>query len=77
MKVTIELKLPKDQSEFNNFVNADKMTSLLFEIKHNLSKRARDEFQYRKEQGTIKDYEDALDVFFSLIEDELKELTNI
>jgi len=77
MKVKIILDIPENQQEFDNFVNADKMASLLFEIKHNLSKRARDEFEFRKEQGTIKDYEDALDVFFSLIEDELKELTNV
>ena len=77
MKVKIILDLPENQQEFDNFVNADKMASLLFEIKHNLSKRARDEFEFRKEQGIIKDYEDALDVFFSLIEDELKELTNV
>lgn len=77
MKVTIELNLPREQHEFDNIVNANKMASLLFEIKHNLSKTARNEFEYRKVQGTIKDYEDAFDVFFSLIEDDLKELSNI
>lgn len=77
MKVKLKLKLPKDQSEFNNFVNADKMSSLLFEIKHNLGKRARDEFEFRKEQGTLSGCEDELDVFFSLIEDDLKDLTNV
>jgi len=77
MKVKIILDLPENQQEFDNFVNADKMASLIFEIKHNLGKRARDEFEWRKGKGTLKDYEDALDVFFSLIEDELKELSNI
>ena len=77
MKVKIILDLPENQQEFDNFVNADKMASLLFEIKHNLSKRARDEFEFRKGQGTLKDYEDELDMFFSLIEDELKELSNL
>jgi len=77
MKVKIELNLPRDQHEFDNIINANKMSSLLFEIKHNLSKKARDEFAFRKKQETIKDYEDVLDVFFSLIEDDLQELTNV
>lgn len=77
MKVTIELNLQEEQNELDNIINADKMASLLFEIKHNLSKKARNEFEYRKKQGLLKGYDDALDVFFSLIEDDLKELTNL
>ena len=77
MKVKIILDLPENQQEFDNFVNADKMAFLLFEIKHNLGKRARDEFEFRKEQGTLSGCEDELDVFFSLIEDDLKDLTNV
>lgn len=79
MEVIIKLNLNKaeEKNDFYNIVNANKMYSLLFEIKHNLGKKARNEFERRKENETLKDYEDELDVFFSLIEDDLKELTNI
>ena len=77
MKLTIKLNLPEEQHKFENIVNADKMANLLFEIKHNLSKKARNEFEYRKEQVTLSGCYDELDVFFSLIEGDLKEFSNI